>query len=273
MMKKFARQQLSQSVLKGQNVKTKEEFKADVTDKTALTLYSSPTPSFQVSVCICMLLKDNEVSPAEVLGRLLSLRTWFKSTYMIFVSTAANLHTQYSAVPNSIFLNLNGMSDLKCRNAYLNIVLENRHIFNVMLVLDPAATLKNDLKYPSFLSFTPERYGDWDVLFANQSYKYYDAYNIVKDSSDVPNPDEPNQDDRKKQKHQSHIPCDSGYINVKSAFGGLAAYKTSIFSDDLTYGPDEHVSFNIQLSEKTNRVYIDSSMVIETHPSNTKLYV
>ena len=61
-------------------------------------------------------------------------------------------------------------------------------------------------------------------------------------------------------------------IEVKSAFGGLAIYKVELLDEETVYA-DGHTDFNLQISNKTRRMYIDSTLVLQTPEANSYLYV
>jgi hypothetical protein len=142
-----------------------------------------------------------------------------------------------------------------------------------MIVVDADRSLHNDLKPLYFNCLSNENIHKWNAVFANQSYKYYDIESL---NGSIFNKDLTSLSDiEKKQvmkKYQQHIPDDAGLIPVRSAFGGLAIYKTSILHESIKYRSDGHLSFNLELSKDVPKIYIDSSLVLESSELNNDCY-
>ena len=161
----------------------------------------------------------------------------------------------------------------KCRNEYVHQINKNEEYKNVDLVL--IVDLDNInflLKAESVLSCFEKN--DWDAVFANQEFAYYDIYALRhKDWS--PN-DYRNQlnfyDKYRKNRFLNywfsgysrmiHIPKNSDWIPVISAFGGAAIYKKECFLENTYVGSFEgkeqceHVSFNKNLKKKNKKLFI-----------------
>jgi hypothetical protein len=129
-------------------------------------------------------------------------------------------------------------------------------------------------------------YPNWDAEYANQSYRYYDIWALRNDQIDFDCFDALHKQRRSRaeaiDKFQYHIPRNSGFLPVKSAFGGMGIYKVTSLDRNCRYIGKinnnnteicEHVPFNLYLSGKGCKLFIDSSMVLITPPSFSKYYV
>jgi len=176
---------------------------------------------------------------------------------------------------NTLILCLEDKEDTitKCRNVYLNFVIANKDLFDIMIVVDADRSLYNDIKPIYFTCLSNENIHKWNAVFANQSYKYYDIESL---NGSIFNKDLSSLDEEEKKemikKYQQHIPDDCGLIPVRSAFGGLAIYKTSILHESIKYRSDGHKSFNMELSKDVPKMYIDSSLILESSELNNDCY-
>jgi len=231
-----------------------------------IKIYESPTGIFK-SVCICVLIKDT--SNIEIMiQNLIKAREMFKKTFIVFVSY--NIDTIYkeilSNLENCLLINSNKYSEeFQLRNLYLRFVHENKKIFDLMMVIDPInLCLPINVRSFNFLENL-----DFNVAFANQSYKYYDIDSLIddyKDGSAIADPE-------LKKEYQKHISVNNEIIPVKSAFGGLAIYKTEVLDLDNTYTTDNHKTFNLKISQKYSKMFIVPSFLVETSPDNAYLYL
>ena len=160
-----------------------------------------------------------------------------------------------------------------CRNTYVEYVHANKDKFDYVVVadLDGVNTLLNSEKVLSCWSRS-----DWDVCTANQVGPYYDIYALrAKEWSERDcwnearalyssgmNPVKAWV--RAIQKKQILIPEDSDWIEVKSAFGGLAIYSIKAFlvgKYDVISASEsrvsEHVPFHEEICSKHMRMYIN----------------
>ena len=70
-----------------------------------------------------------------------------------------------------------------------------------------------------------------------------------------------------------HISKHADLIPVRSAFGGLAIYKTKHLTEN-SYASDGHVSFNLKYYKSGgNRMFLDPSLLLETPSENAYLYL
>jgi hypothetical protein len=162
------------------------------------------------------------------------------------------------------------MEEYKKRNMYLKFIHENRSRFEYMMVVDPLISLTTKLNPESFNFFRNNV--DFNVMCANQTYKYYDIDSLVDGKRQVYTIENEEARKRKIKQYQVHIPKNTGLIPVSSAFGGLAVYKISVLESNNRYTTDNHISFNLNISTTRSKMYIDSSFLIETNPNNYFLY-
>jgi len=224
---------------------------------------------FPYSICICATVFDCSIPPSTVLPRLRAVQQLFNKSFLVIVG---NNH-EYSSINNTIYIHMEDHKEEHARNAYLSLVKTNVQLFDLMCVVDVDAALKRTIPESSYSCLEDDKYSTWDAVFANQSYKYYDVASLrysecLTDMSELSEEDKK----RKVRKLRCHIPCDEQPIQVVSAFGGFAIYK-STFLEGLTYKSDGHVSFNIQFNEKTTRMFIQPSLLLETPEEHAHLYV
>ena len=193
-----------------------------------------PGAPISLSVCFCILDKTLDLS---------ELQSQFKKSFVVYVGDGTLPNE------NSISLPTVGIH----RNVYLSFVVTNRKHFDLMIVLDNAS-----LEEGSLSCCSPNRLETWDAVFANQTYKYYDIDNLR------PKPNIPNRE------IQKHISKSSAPIQVVSAFGGLAIYKTKFLSENM-YANDDHVSFNTRYGGQRKFVY--PSLLLKTSPEMATFYV
>jgi hypothetical protein len=245
----------------------KEHSVEIITSSTnGIKIYES-TSGISKSVCICVLIKD--ISNIENMTQnLIKVRESFKKTFIVFVSY--NIDTIYKEVlsnlENCLLINSNKYSEeFQLRNLYLKFVHENRKTFDLMMVIDPV-----NLRLPiNSRSFNFLENLEFNAAFANQSYKYYDIESLIddyKDGSTITDPE-------LKQEYQKHISINNELIPVRSAFGGLAIYKTEVLDVDNKYTTDNHITFNLKISEKYSKMFIVPSFLVETSPDNAYLYL
>jgi hypothetical protein len=250
------------------NLHTKEQDKLElITAPTnGIKIYESPA-GILTSVCICVLINDKN-NIQIIIENLIKLREIFKKTFIVFVSY--NMDILYrevlSNLENCLLINSTNYSEeFQLRNLYLNFFHENRKMFNLMMVIDPI-NLYCPINRKSF-NFLENL--DFNVAFANQSYKYYDIDSLIddyKNGSTITDPE-------LKKEQQKHISINNELIPVKSAFGGLAVYKTEVLDLDNKYTTDNHITFNLKISEKYSKMFIVPSFLVETSPDNAYLYL
>lgn len=163
-----------------------------------------------------------------------------------------------------------------CRNNYVEYVHANKDKFDYVVVadLDGVNTLLNSEKVLSCWSRS-----DWDVCTANQVGPYYDIYALRADNwceSDCWNEARALYSSGMNpmrawiiaiRQKQIQIPENSDWIEVKSAFGGLAIYSIYAFLlgqyDTKTVsesGVSEHVPFNLAVTSARMKILINPEL-------------
>lgn len=238
---------------------------------TELKLNVSNNPNkINCSVCICIIMNTTDM--LELVSNNLSrLQSLFDKSFIVFVVQSESSIIEWaSRHENSITIQTTFTEEYEKRNLYLKFVHDNKSSFNYMMVVDPLISLKTPLKTESFEFLRKDM--DFNVMFANQTYKYYDIESLVDEKKQVYRIEDEELKQRKIRQYQVHIPKNTGLIPVNSAFGGLAVYKTSVLDSDNKYTTDNHISFNLKISTAYSKMFIDSSFLIETNPNNSFLY-
>ena len=167
-----------------------------------------------------------------------------------------------------------------CRNKYLSEINNNLLYDDIeyVIVADLDDVNTSLLTESGILSCWEEN--KWDVCTANQKYAYYDLY-ALRHQIWQPNDCLLQYDFLKKHglskekalfsaiySKMLHIKTNSDWIEVDSAFGGLAIYKKNILQDVQYIGLDEngkeiceHVLFHAQLKNKGYRIYINPKLI------------
>jgi len=178
-----------------------------------------------------------------------------------------------------------------CRNAYLDEIISNEIYANVEYVIVSDFDGVNTLIDEDAILSCWQRQG-WDVCTANQRGPYYDVWALrhgdwspndcwrqrrfLKHYSD-------NDDDNLLASVYARmitIPQDDDWIEVDSAFGGLAIYRR----DAITLGryvgltPEgeetcEHVAFHHALKQHGCRIFINPRMINAAYTEHTELLV
>lgn len=166
------------------------------------------------------------------------------------------------------------------RNKYLTYIKE--HIDPIeypYIVIADFNLLNNKLSIESVLSSWSRT--DWDVVTANQSARYYDIW-ALRHPIWSPNDCWEQHEFLKKyikipeiinsyslRSRMIKIPKDSSWIEVDSAFGGFAIYKSSFLLNNISYeGKNnvgnmicEHVPFNRKIKELGARIFINPNLI------------
>jgi len=257
-----------------------KEDNTSIADKVQINSKSTPKLSvstnpdrIQTTVCICMLI-NQEFSKylIQVKENLSFLQSTFDKTFTVFVTHNVDrgLLEHLTNLDNSIVIDSGSVNEYERRNLYLKFVQENKLMFNYMMVIDPNLSLTLPLKKSSF-NFLSDI--EFNVAFANQTYKYYDIQSLVDGSKHVYTIEDENVKNEKIKQYQKHISKHNDLIPVQSAFGGFAIYNTNILDTSNKYTTDNHISFNLTISKQYSKMFIVPSFLIETHPNNAFLYV
>jgi hypothetical protein len=180
----------------------------------------------------------------------------------------------------------------RARNVYLNELRNNPEYSKCNYVIVADFNNLNNLINSSAIEscFTRD---DWDVCCANQDGPYYDIW-ALRHPLWSPNDCWQELDFLRKyikfperalyaalQSRMIKIPKDSEWIEVESAFGGLAIYKREAMNesnysafDDSGKITCEHVPFNLGLRLKNKRILINPALIntkYTDHNSETKI--
>jgi hypothetical protein len=164
-----------------------------------------------------------------------------------------------------------------CRNALMDKVKSIAKEIDYVLVADLDGVNRNISREAIESCWTR---GDWGVCAANQSQHYYDIYALRHRKLSPNNCWHQYVILRKSGLHpmrarniavysrQVHIPKDSPWIEVDSAFGGLAIYDASLYfnSSYSSRNSDgsqicEHVTLHEQIRNSGGRIFINPQMI------------
>jgi glycosyltransferase involved in cell wall biosynthesis len=166
------------------------------------------------------------------------------------------------------------------RNAYLSYLREDSLLSKYQyIVVADFNNLNNKLDKRAVDSCWSN--GSWDVVTANQSGRYYDIW-ALRHPIWSPNDCWEALDFYRKyikfpeealsyalRTRSIRIPKNAEWIQVDSAFGGLAIYKSELFDSNASYrgltpeGKEvcEHVSFNRQINELKAKIYVNPQLI------------
>jgi glycosyltransferase involved in cell wall biosynthesis len=177
-----------------------------------------------------------------------------------------------------------------CRNYYIREINNNSKYSNIDYVVMADLDGLNTEITQSGIDSCWERH-DWDVCTANQDGPYYDIwalrheyicpndswkeYNFYKTTLKL---DEYNSLDKSIAKRMIKIESKLDWIEVDSAFGGLAIYKKDILQNcsyEGTYKDGtpicEHVPFHQQLKKRGHRIFINPRLINAKSTEHTKI--
>lgn len=242
--------------------------------KPDVKMAESDDAPYPFTVCICTILHNNQKDYETIISNIRSFQRMFKKSFVVFVESKSTDNTVelFSKLDNALFIRMETTStEAECRNAYLAFVKRNSSLFDMMIVADVNIAFKKPISRDSLECF--KKPNKWNAVFANQSYMYYDIKSLRSKEcpSDLSELDEESRKIRIRTLRR-HIPRDEKYIQVASAFGGLACYKTQ-FLNACEYANDGHVTFNIRFNSVSNAMYIVPSLVLETLEENVSLYL
>jgi hypothetical protein len=164
-----------------------------------------------------------------------------------------------------------------CRNALMSKVRSIANEMNYVLVADLDGVNRNISREAIESCWSRD---DWSVCAANQSQHYYDIYALRHKKLSPSDCWHEYLNLRKSGLHpmrarniavysrQIHIPKDSPWLEVDSAFGGLAIYNASLYfnssyssrnSDDSQIC--EHVALHEQIRNSGGRIFINPQMI------------
>ena len=155
------------------------------------------------------------------------------------------------------------------RNLLMNEGLKLKTEYIVVIDLDNViANLNKD----AFLSSFKYENLDWGVMCANQTGNYYDLWALRTFDDWMPFDFEDCYKSRDRDfclnQRLKNIPITNEPIEVLSAFGGLAIYKTKYIDDKCKYNgwinnkeTCEHVGFNLCIRNNGAKIYINPKMI------------
>ena len=164
-----------------------------------------------------------------------------------------------------------------CRNMYLNY-LDNFNETNIDYVIVSDLDDMNRLLNIEAIESCWNTEIDWDVITANQLYKYYDIYALRHKYLNPFNQTEAlslmeNFFEKKElikffiENKFFSISAKSKLIKVDSAFGGLAIYKKQTLENVRYHGIRnnydvcEHVELNLQIVKNNYKIYINPKLI------------
>ena len=171
-----------------------------------------------------------------------------------------------------------------CRNKILDRINNNYLQYDYLLMLDMDDILVSGKLIKTINTCFLYKQDQWDAMFANCSYKYYDIYALRKKDyltsccwnnvhmmmkQGVPNMIAYNSCITK---YMVHYPENKKLIPVLSAFGGAGLYKLKSIKNAKYIGTDpnhidnqicEHVPFNTNLINRNCKLYINPKMIIQ----------
>ncbi len=231
-----------------------------------------------------------------------SLEEFKKVTYY-FVESDSNdrtveiLETIQSQTPNFSFLSLGNLSSTIrlrteriafCRNEYVNKIEKDEYDSDYVLVVDLDAI--DFILTKAAVESCWER-NDWDVVSANQESRYFDIWALrhpdwcprdwkIEYQEYVTEGMSPSKA-LKKSLYSKMINIDpmSPWIQVESAFGGLAIYKTNLFLGNRYIGISslglevcEHVKFHSSMKIPPSRMFINPKLINEGVSSHELIF-
>ena len=267
-MNRFSKVKLSRTVLRDEtvnNLDIAENMKKHIKHGKDSLFKSSGSP-FNYSVCFCFLI-DEDLTQTKI-ESIASLRSFFKESHIFFSALGISPEAQVRSINYASIIDIPARDEYIRRNAYLEFFKKNKEIFDLMIVMD-IDFLETPMNISSLDCFN--KIDQWDAVFANQSYKYYDIENLI--TSETKEYHQENDNNKKNELRkilQYHIPKDSDPIPVSSAYGGMAIYKSSVLTNNLEYKPDGHKSFNTLINK---RMFIYPSLLLKTPTELAVLYM
>jgi hypothetical protein len=267
-MNRFSKVKISRTVLRDEtvnNLDIAENMKKHRTNEKD-SLFVSSASIFDYSVCICFII--NKDLSQQKIESIAAFRSFFKESHIFFSAYEIPSNSEIRSMNYTSVVDLTVRDEYIRRNAYLEFFKRNKEIFDFMLVMD-TDFLETPINATSLDCLN--NIDEWDAVFANQSYKYYDIENLITNETKEYH-EEVNIPKKNyiKKLLQYHIPRDLDPIPVKSAFGGMAIYRSSAITNNTEYKPDGHKSFNILVNK---RMFIYPSLVLKTPNELASLYM
>lgn len=250
--------------------------------------------AFQKNILVVGLARNCGSTIKDSIVRLAAALAPFKSLQWLVVEsdssddTVAALEGLHAGIPGFRFISLGRLREkfplrtqriAHCRNSYLDEMENNPTYANIDFVIVTDLDGVNNLISQEAIQSCWTR-GDWDVCAANQRGPYYDIWALRHDLW-CPN------DCWEQQKYLEKsgiepekaiyaavyskmitIPEDAEWIEVKSAFGGLALYRRQALKgaryaglNDKGHEVCEHVTLHRDLIAKGCRIFINPRLI------------
>jgi len=202
-----------------------------------------------------------------------------KQTLSEVEKTNSNFHYTSIKIPSESY-NFRTERMAIARNKYLAYIREHIDLAQYpYIVIADFNLLNKQISIESVLTSWSRT--DWDVVTANQGARYYDIW-ALRHSLWSPNDCWEQHEFLKKyiripeivnsyslRSRMLKIPKDSSWIEVDSAFGGFAIYRSSFLMNEVFYEGKsdsgnmicEHVALNQRIKELGARIFINTSLI------------
>ena len=242
-------------------------------------------------IIICSTIKDEEKNLKNLFYKIDQITSQFEDYFLIFVESDSTdksivLLKEYISkrkgkiVIKKLKHKSNRIVRIEiCRNQYLQYIKNNKKLnkFDYLLIMD-ADGVNNRINYKNLKNSIQKK--NWNAIFANQSFFYYDVYalrikNFINENfiyrikQDIKNKSALNLRNivyknltkffylNKKFRHR--------FIKVKSAFGGFGIYKLDKilkFKYNSFSGYQcEHVKLNEDINNRYGGLFIDKKLI------------
>lgn len=246
----------------------------------------------QSNIMVCGIVRDCEDTLLSEISKITNALNNFKNIHYYIVESDSNdqtlniLNICKKKFQNFNYLTLGNIENnitkrterlAFCRNKYLEY-LNNFLNIKIDFVLIADLDGVNKLLNIQAIESCWETNKNWDVITANQTYKYYDIYalrhtflnpfnHMLAINQMTDNFEEKDLIKFFIENKYFKISLNSQLINVDSAFGGLAIYKKETLKTARYCGlidnfeTCEHVSLNLQIKKNNYNIYINPKLI------------
>ena len=242
-------------------------------------------------IIICSTIKDEEKNLKNFFNKIDQIVSKFEDYFLIFVESDSSdgsirLLNEYikkrkgKIIIKKLKNKKNRIIRIEIsRNEYLQHIRDNKKLtkFDYLLIMD-ADGVNNRINYRNLENSIKKK--NWNAIFANQSFFYYDVYalrikNFINENfihkikSDIKNKTVLNLKniiyENLTKFFYLNRKFNQRYIKVKSAFGGFGIYKLNKilkFKYNSFSGQQcEHVKFNEDIYNKYGGLFIDKNLI------------
>tara|TARA_B100000787_G_scaffold153600_1_gene127909 strand:- start:2507 stop:3337 length:831 start_codon:yes stop_codon:yes gene_type:complete len=242
-------------------------------------------------IIICSTIKDEEKNLKNLFYKIDQITSQFEDYFLIFVESDSTdksivLLKEYISkrkgkiVIKKLKHKSNRIVRIEiCRNQYLQYIKNNKKLnkFDYLLIMD-ADGVNNRINYKNLKNSIQKK--NWNAIFANQSFFYYDVYalrikNFINENftyrikQDVKNKPTLNLKNNIYKNLTKFFylnkKFNQRYISVKSAFGGFGIYKLNKILEfkynSFSGRQCEHVKLNEDIYNKYGGLYIDKNLI------------